>query len=427
MDKIAICIPTYSRPDILQELIEKSFTMYQKYEIDVYIFDSSKDTETERVVEKYKGIYSNLSYIRVDPSVHSNMKVYKIYQHFQRNALYEYIWICSDSIRWSERVIKNVCQNLDKEYDLIVVNPRDVENVGTRVYSDKNEFFLDCAWHMTQYGVSIVKLETLFKNADWEYLTAKYIIPERINHSHVALYFEQLLMLDSFKVLHVSVKPNDFSSSSLKGKSDWHPHIFFVWCKCWSSMIEALPDCYHNKEEVMKKHGVNSGIMGMDNLVILRDENIYSLKVYKQYRLEIEKTTDVHPVLLFMIALMPRHFCTVLSKKVKYERKMKKELNRFCRGFKDIYIYGHGRKGVNFAEYLKEIGVIYKGFLVSVLSEDEKRIFREYSVQKYSESFLEDKSTAILLALNKENTAEVLINHPELVNSKQVFVDRWQK
>lgn len=424
MDKLAICIPTYNRSDILQELIAKSFAMYQKYGIDVYIFDSSEGAETERLVERYKGIYSNLSYIRIDPSVHSNMKVYKIYQHFQQNVLYEYIWICSDSIRWSERVVKDVSQNLDKEYDLIVVNPRDVENVGTRIYSDKNEIFLDCAWHMTQYGVSIVKLGTFLKNTDWEYLTAKYIIPERINHSHVALYFEQLSMLDSFKVLHVSVKPNDFSSSSLKDKSDWHPYIFFVWCKCWSSMIEALPDCYHNKDKVMKKHGVNSGILGLDSLVKLRDENIYSLKVYKKYKLEIEKTIDVSPVLLFMIALMPGHIFDFLSEKIKYERKMKKELTKFCRRFKNIYIYGCGKKGVRFAKYLEEAGVIYKGFLVSVLMEGEKRIFREHTIQEYSAAFLEDNNTAILLALNKENTAEVLISHQELTNSKQVFVER---
>lgn len=427
MNKLAICIPTYNRSDILQEIMMKSFALYQKYGIDVYIFDSSEDAETERVVEKYKDIYTNLSYIRIDSSVHSNMKVYKIYQHFQQNALYEYIWICSDSIVWSERVVKDVCQNLDKEYDLIIVNPRDVENLGTRIYNDKNVFFLDCAWHMTQYGVSIVKLGTLLKNIDWEYMIERYIIPERINHSHVALYFEQLSMLDSFKALHLSVKPNDWSGSLLKTKPNWQQHTFFIWCKCWSSMIEALPDCYHNKDEVMKKHGTNSRILGLDSLVELRDANIYSLKVYKQYKLEIEKTSDVNPVLLFVIALMPRRFCIFLSKKVKYRRKIKKKLNRFCAGFKNIYIYGRGRKGVHFAEYLEEMGVSYKGFLVSALPEDEKRIFREHSVQEYSAVFLEDKSTAILLALNQENTAEVLIDSPELVNSKQVFVDRWQK
>lgn len=424
MNKLALCIPTYNRSDMLRELITKSIAIYQIYGIDVYIFDSSEDTETEKVVEKHRGIYSNLSYIRIDPSVHSNMKVYKIYQYFQQNMLYEYIWICSDYIRWSENVVKDVCQSLDIGYDLIVVNQRDVENVGTRVYSDKNEFFLDCAWHMTQYGTSVVKMGTLLKKVDWKYMTERYMIPERINHSHVALYFEQLSIMDSFKALHVSVERSDYFVSILKDKSGWYQHPFFVWCKCWSSMIEALPNCYQYKDKVMKKHGVNSRILGLDNLIKLRDENIYSLKVYKQYKVEIERTTDVNPVLVFMIALMPRHFFTFLSKKVKYEKKMKKNLNRFCTGFKNIYIYGCGWKGVIFAKYLEEMGVIYKGFLVSVVIENEKRTFREHSVEEYSAAFLEDKNTAILLALNKENTAEVLINYPELANSKQVFVER---
>lgn len=88
-------------------------------------------TDTEKIVEEKKSVYSNLSYIHVDSSIHSNMKVYNIYQHFQHAVSYKYIWICSDSIRWSEAVIKAVNENLNKEYDMFIFNDRDVENIGT--------------------------------------------------------------------------------------------------------------------------------------------------------------------------------------------------------------------------------------------------------------------------------------------------------
>lgn len=420
MGKLAICVPTYNRPDVVRELIAKCLSMYQKYGIDVYIYDSSEGTETEEIVEENRSVYSNLSYIHVDSSIHSNMKVYNIYQHFQNGALYKYIWICSDSIRWAEPVIKAVSENLEKEYDMLVVNYRDVENIGTRVYDDKNEFFVDCGWHMTLYGATIIKIQTVLKNVDWEYMIARYTIPERINHSHLALYFEQLSKMTSFKILHMSVESDQLVASDLKRTTGWYDQTFFVWCTCWPSAINALPDCYQNKDAVIKKNNVYSKVLGLDNIIGLREANIYSLKVYRQYKRTWKNLTDVNRILLFFVAFTPGKFFLIFSKRAKYRRKAKRVIKKCSNRFRDIYIYGCGRKGIYFAYCFDEMGLNYKGFLVSKLH-GEKKICKEHMIQEYSADFLNDRNVAILLALNKANTEEVLLNNPELRKSKQVF------
>lgn len=33
MGRLAICVPTYNRPDVIQELISKSLSMHQEYGI----------------------------------------------------------------------------------------------------------------------------------------------------------------------------------------------------------------------------------------------------------------------------------------------------------------------------------------------------------------------------------------------------------
>lgn len=422
MGELVICVPTYNRPDVIQELMVKSLSMYQEYGIDVYIYDSSESGETEKIVEKNRSVYPNLSYIRVDFSVHSNIKVYNIFRHFQHIASYKYIWICSDFniIRWSKTVITAVCEELNKGYDMIVVNYRDVENLGTRVYDDKNDFFTDCAWHMTSYGATIIKMKTVLENVDWEYMIARYTIPERINFSHVSLYFEQLSRMTSFKALHMSVEFNQLVPLALKQISGWRDQTFFVWCYCWPNAVNALPDCYQNKKAVIKKHNVNSKVLSLDNIVELRGKNIYSFEVYKEYKKGWKNLTNINRIVLFFIAMIPYDCLVYFTKRAKNHRKKERIIKKIHAKFCDIYIYGCGKIGSNFADYFDDMGVNYKGFLVSDM-QGEKKVVKEHTTQEYSPDLLNDRHVAILLALGKKNTEEVLLSNPELRKSKQVF------
>ena len=43
---IAYCIPTYNHPQVMEDVLGKCLPLYQKYKIDVYVYDSSTDNKT---------------------------------------------------------------------------------------------------------------------------------------------------------------------------------------------------------------------------------------------------------------------------------------------------------------------------------------------------------------------------------------------
>ena len=415
MKKLAICVPTYERPDVIEELLLKSLKTYSENNIDVFIYDSSPNERTKDVVWDYQSRFDNLSYVHIDSAVHSNMKVYKIFQEFEKRQDNEYLWVCSDSIRWAEDIIKRICELIEEHYDFVIVNYRDVEKIGTKVFTDKNLLFRDCAWHMTLYGATIVRTETVLKNADWDGLIAKYMIPDRINHSHVALYFEQINKMPAFQAFHLSVSKEKLSASTLKKIPGWHHDTFYVWGTCWPSMIKALPAEYLCKKEVIKKSGVNSSILSAENLLFLRNGGIYNLRIFLKYLGRWHALTDISIRLLLIIAIMPKDFY-----KSEKERKLKKKLKLFCKAYTDIYIYGCGSKANRFAGYLEEMEIEYKSFLVSK-KETEKDQFRDHPVKQYARDLLDNDHAGLIVALNEGNTKEVMQTYPEIKGKRNVF------
>ena len=62
---IAYCIPTYNHPDTIRDVLEKSAALYKEYGIDIYIYDSSEERDTEDIVNEFIQCgYDNIFYIK---------------------------------------------------------------------------------------------------------------------------------------------------------------------------------------------------------------------------------------------------------------------------------------------------------------------------------------------------------------------------
>ena len=403
--KTEICIPTYKRPEAINELLQRYLDIYTRMGFDIHIYDSSDDNDTKVVLEKYSKVNSNLYYHKVDPQIHSNMKVYSIYEEFA-NGDYDYIWVQSDSIRWTIESLELILKIIESDnYDLIVPNYRDIENIGNREYRDINEFFLDCAWHMTLYGAAILR-KSVLNNIDWKMLKNKYCIKKRINFSHVGMYFEQIYKMNNFKAFHIGLPEYSLTSTLYKKESGWRKDTFFIHCECWPSVINALPNVYKNKEKVIKKQGKYSGDLTIEGIKKLRSENILTPQILKKYAFIWKDISDIPLIIVSFYAHIPPNIAKKLMSDTQSEKKLKAKIKKFCIGYERIYIYGCGQMGDIFSHYLDDMGINYEGFLISKGRAD-KATLRGKPVREIDYDILQDEKIGIVFALNELNTKQV--------------------
>lgn len=425
--KLAVCIPTYNRPKVIAEFIEKYAPEYIKYNFDIYIYDSSEDKQTELIAKEGMKQNTNLYYVRVDSAVHSNMKVYNIFKEFGNLSQYEYLWVCSDSIRWSSHALSLIYDSIKQDYDIIIPNYRDVENIGNKEYKDANELFQECAWHMTLYGATILKISTMLTDVSWEMLIEKYTVPDCINHSHVAYYFEKLYNMNNWKALHLSLPNSDLIASGLKKHSGWQKETFYVWCYCWPSMIHKLPEYYKNKANVIKKCGINSGILTYSNFVNLRENHILNIDIYRYYRKKWHELTNVPHIIIWILSVFPTGYVTCLGSSqaagwfIK-QWMLKRRIKRYCRKFDIVYIYGAGKKATRYTMYLNEMNIKFEAYLVSGQVDDTKML-NEHKVVSFCSNLVREEKTGILLALNEENTKQVLEQTLGDINRQRIFTE----
>ncbi len=427
-DRMAVCIPTYNRPDVIGEFLNTVIGRYFQRGFDVFVYDSGTDSETESVVREAMKRYEKLYYVRIDSSVHSNRKVYNIFKEFGKKQDYDYLWVCSDSIRWSNLVLDKVTKCMAAGYDLIIPNYRDVEQIGDKEYTDKQELFLDCAWHMTLYGATILKVSTMLTDVDWDMLSEKYLVPECINHSHVAFYFEKLNRMQGWRAMHLSLEKTNLVASGLKKFSGWQKETFYVWCHCWPTMIKKLPDEYAaHKAAVIKKSGVNSDILSDANMLQLREQGILDKEIYETYKNDWHGLTDVPQRRIWFLTKVPSRMIPYLDggrrKHRIWENRLKRKIRRFCRRYDRVYLYGAGRKAQRYTGYLTSLGIEFAGYLVTDAAGMSPEM-NGYPVQEWRKEIGEDKRIGILLALNPQNSEEALGSVLAQVDNKRIFQEK---
>ena len=92
MKQLAICVPIYNQPEMLREMFVRCLSNYEDFGIDIYIYDSSSDNETENVIREYRADYRNLYYKHLSADICSNIKVLEAYQEIIEAKKYEYLW-----------------------------------------------------------------------------------------------------------------------------------------------------------------------------------------------------------------------------------------------------------------------------------------------------------------------------------------------
>ena len=310
--RLLVAIPTYNRPEIMKEFCDKYLLAHYDAGIDVYIYDSSENDDTSDIIEKYRKRYENLSYFRMNSYISSNKKIYMIFQRYMWKMDYDYIWLCGDALRYTEKAFNKIRSYLAEGFDLIVTDIMNCEHLGIRNYEDAQVLFDDCAWYMTMYGGVILKTETMLNNVSWNELEKKYLSFDTQYYSQIGLYFEQILKIKEFKAVHIELDETEGFQSNLKKNNGWYEKRIDILCSNWVNTVYALPDYYKNRDVTIKKLGRFSDAFSYRSIYLLKRDKIYNYSKFRQYRDKWGLVTGTSITWLFLVAVLPTPVCTAL-------------------------------------------------------------------------------------------------------------------
>lgn len=293
--KMAVYIPTYKHPEVVEDVLSHCAEVYKRYTLDVYYFDSSDDDETKKVVEGWrKRGYDNLYYVKVDSSKPVIRKFEDILLVESVKRGYEYMWWLRDRCWCEERTLKLMHRAMEGRPDLIFFDFGHPNNPEELTYcNDADAFYHRCGDYATSMDAAIYSVEAFFAEGyNLEELHQKY--GDGIKHFlHVIIIFERLAKMESLKVCLLSGR-NMTVWHSQKGGSGWYDHLIDIWGKSWIQVNEALPDCYSDKDDVIKRTASFPWLLGnMGALIDLHKKGILTPKYFEEIKGFWERVSNI--------------------------------------------------------------------------------------------------------------------------------------
>lgn len=417
---VALCIPTYERDKIVEDFLINCSMYYVQAGIDIYYYDSSISDKTKDVICGWPD-QEHIHYIRVSSKLPGMAKVFKIFQGYGLKKEYDFIWLAGDAVQYKEAAIAQFVSNLSLDYDMVVINGVDREKIGTRVFTDPNEFLQMCAWHLTLFGAAALNSHTMLSDVNWAFYEEIFLTPTLRPFIHVSFYFYRILELEQFRAFHLSVPSPQYKMSKLKTRTGWAKKYFFIVCEAWVQTIEGLPDFYTAKESACIKWGdLHLFKNEIDKFFLLKKHGIYSLEIYRKYKDVWSKVTSIPSMQLLVVALMPKSLINLYDKS--YKIFLIAKLRMFCKKHSRIMIYGAGDNGEIYDQLFKSEGLRYEAFCVSH-RKPNKTEYLHHPVHEFDEMKNASKGIGFVIALAKGNAEEVLPVMTSVVNKKHIFYE----
>lgn len=257
---VCICIPTKNRAEMVKEVLEYTQSYYVNYNLKVIYFDSSENDDTHNIIEKYRVFgYGNLVWKHMDSNMCLDRKTFEILSKDEDVQNAEYIWLINDSIAIYQDALAAITEIIEKKYDLIRLPAAGDGKKEDFICNDVDEWFQVCSKGMAHMASTIMRSTLLKANPDWEQLYDKYIVSDIIGdeiHEYfftIGLYLEQIAKLKRFSGIMIGKRMQwRRDSPCKKGRSYWNNIVIDVWARSYCETILRLPDCYTNKEDVIR-------------------------------------------------------------------------------------------------------------------------------------------------------------------------------
>lgn len=399
MNKLCICIPTYNRPEAISEVLEKELDFLNKYSVELGIFDSSEDMETELIVKKYidQG-YKNLFYQKCDLRIYTSAskKIYLIYEEMAEKS-YDYIWMIHDHTTFNETAFKYILEQLDVNGDFYFLEMR-ASRFSVNTIVDLNDFLPKAALSLARLGTAIVRRESFLKGTDWKRMSQKYLQEENCGYCHVGYYFERMMELKNPRIIQLKFSRECFVDFKRFEKLGWHSASVRICLGHWGSTLMALPDQYTSKITALQTQ--DKWLLSKYKLLEYKKSGNYSISDFLKYRKWIKLIMPENYSNAFWVAVLPYKIA-----ENKYFAQLLNEIEEHRKAGNKICLYGAGKDGFECFTFLNELGVNVDSFLVTRMEGNPKQI-GGCAVNRADE-YLKNNSAFVIIAILPQGVPEV--------------------
>lgn len=325
-NRMCVCIPTYEHPEAVEDVLSHSADLYHRYGLDVYYYDSSRDDRTKQIIERYqKEGYDNLYYIHTNSD---ESKVMKIFDMESIEQSYTYMWYLRDRCWCEENTLQLMYRGVCEEHDLIfldVGHPKVDEEY--RICNNANEFYHSCGDYATSMDTTIYHVSSML-GFDKEKFVKKYQDSMK-SFPQFMLIFDRLSQKKQPDICLLAGEDVVIWHSNRCG-SMWSDQRIQVWGEHWIKVNEALPDCYDDRDDVIKRTASFPWLLGSKApLVELHQKGILTPEYYQEIKDWWERVSPIPLETLKQIA-----YGEYLPEDV--EEKQRLYVKRFGRIFSDI-------------------------------------------------------------------------------------------
>ncbi len=398
MKRLCICIPTYSRPEAIAQVLETELKFLKTNAVDLRVYDSSEDAETETVVRRYMGQgFENLFYKKYtcdfDPK---DRKFHAIYAEMAETG-YDYIWMIHDHTVFNEDALRYILGQLEGGADLYALKTQ-ASAYSVRTISELNDFLVQCAWMLNSLGAVILNRASFIKGTDWEKIADKYLRPQNWNYSHIGYYFQRAAELRNPGIVQLEFPRECFLDFMRYQRPSWHRDMIRICLECWGNTLLSLPEVYTRKQEAMQMR--DKWFLSTYSLLQFKHAGIFGLGTFAKYQKWIRMIMPENYRQAFWIAVFPgwltrRIYCGKLLSQI---RRSRAEGRKLC-------LYGAGRHGFECYTYLREMGISADCFLVSNCEGNPERI-AECEVFEAAE-YLRTNRALIIITVLSSGVSEV--------------------
>ena len=422
--KIALCVPTYNRADFIGKLLNEFVSYMIKHEVDLYIYDTSSNDETEEKVLAYAKIISKrIFYERVASDVlhkyhmldESLIKTMYIFELFMGRQEYDYLWLCGDDIYIKEEVFDDL-DLLQLEYSLISVDAFFLKYENAfKPYKTVEDYLIENTPSHAMLGGVLVNVKDLAKEKGF----IKNLLNEYSGCPEEAWIYNII-----YASIARNVSANRLISRACGGvmwrceklHSSWEDRLIITLTEKFYASFRAYPDEFNSITDRMINNmfEVNRGTMSKYYLCKFRAEGQFDIYTLNKYKSAMLILTDLPEEQLLQIANMEPS-----KAKEVYEHRIDTLLD-FCSNHKKVMLYGAGYNARKCAEFFKNQSIQFDCFVVTDTEQNASNI---NGIPVISVDIVDLNNTGMILCCGEPGNSQVKKELIKKMDVKDIYAE----